>query len=157
MVFCVLTPCSLVCSVTTGQDQVLSSLPLPCIEWHNFLSTVLTLIPFTLKMEAVYSPETLVSIYKTTQCHNPEDCNMKMFQLSTIRHSLLLWMLFELATCGALVCCNFQLQYMTVNSLPEWQTVMYLYLKEVNVSKAINVSWILRRSRYYILPLINVN
>jgi len=34
----------------------------------------------TLKTEEAGPPETLVAIYKTTQSHNPHDCNMKYQQ-----------------------------------------------------------------------------
>jgi len=33
---------------------------------------------FTLKMEAARSSDTLVSYHITTQCQNPEDCNLKL-------------------------------------------------------------------------------
>jgi hypothetical protein len=37
------------------------------------------LAPFSLlKMEAVYSSETLVTTYQTTRCHAPEEYNMNL-------------------------------------------------------------------------------
>jgi hypothetical protein len=33
-------------------------------------------LTYTLKMEAIFSSETLVYNYKPTRCHNPEDLNL---------------------------------------------------------------------------------
>lgn len=39
----------------------------------------------TLKTEAAGPSETLVAIYKTTQSHNPDDCNMKYQQHENLK------------------------------------------------------------------------
>jgi hypothetical protein len=38
---------------------------------------------FTLKMEAAWPPEMLVSCHITTQCHHPEDCDWKGISLKS--------------------------------------------------------------------------
>jgi hypothetical protein len=44
---------------------------------HIVVVSFRSIIPFTLKMEAVRFPETLVS-YNTIRCHNPEDLNLNL-------------------------------------------------------------------------------
>jgi hypothetical protein len=41
--------------------------------WRNATPSSSGLKWATLKMKATYSSETMVSTYKTTHCHNPED------------------------------------------------------------------------------------
>jgi hypothetical protein len=48
--------------------------------WYKLLSSDHHMV----KMEAVQSSEMLASYYITTQCHNPEDCNLNLHHHDTI-------------------------------------------------------------------------